>query len=85
MYSETKKACIYPKPLFQTQNSEIPVKYEKGFDMKTGKLILDMVQPYQKREDKKFYIPVKFYKTPETLEEKVIQETKIVHDSKNFY
>ena len=49
-----KVACKYPKALFRTQYSEILVEYEKNFDMKTAKLILDMAHPYQNREDKKF-------------------------------
>ena len=59
IYSEVEVACKYPKPFFQKKISETLVDYKKGFDMKTGKLILDMTHPYQNREDKKSYIPVK--------------------------
>ena len=37
IYPETELACNYTKPLYKTQNSEILVEYEDGFDMNTGK------------------------------------------------
>ena len=39
IYPETELACKYNKLLYKTQNSEIIVEYENGFDMNTGKLI----------------------------------------------
>ena len=59
IYTETEGACKYPKLLFKTQNS---VKYEKNFDMKTGKLIFDPISLSQDRENEKSYNPTIFYK-----------------------
>ena len=42
-YPETELACIYTKPLFKTQYSELLLEYENGFDMKTGKLICTQI------------------------------------------
>ena len=55
--------CFYgayknPKPLFRTQYSEILVKYKKGYNMKTGKLFLNITDSNRNREDEKSYIPV---------------------------
>ena len=58
IHPETRKACKYPTPLFKTQYSEILVKYDKSFDMKTGKLNIDAAHPYQNREFEKSYIAV---------------------------
>ena len=57
VFPETEVACKDPKPLFKTQYSEILVEYVKGFDLKTGNLIID-AHLYQNREDEKSYIPV---------------------------
>ena len=38
IYHETEFECKYSNPLYKTQYSEILVKYEKGFDMTTGKI-----------------------------------------------
>ena len=43
MDSETE----YPKAIFKTQHSEVRAEYKKGFDKKTGKLIIDPTHPYQ--------------------------------------
>ena len=34
IYPETELACKYKTPVYKTQNSEILVEYEKGFDVK---------------------------------------------------
>ena len=65
-----------PKSLFKIQNSEIFVEYEKGFDMKTGKLINNSSQPYRNRKDKTLYIPVIFPKNAENPGGKLRSEEK---------
>ena len=64
---ETEVACKYPKTFFKTQISEIFVEYEKGFDMKTGKININSAQPYQNGKDQRSYIPVTFYKKKEII------------------
>ena len=51
-----------PQTIFRIQHSDIFVKYEKRFDMKTDKLIHDMHEPIRNREDKKPHISVTFQK-----------------------
>ena len=41
IYPETELACKWNTPLYKTQYSEVFVEYEKGFDMNTGKLIIN--------------------------------------------
>ena len=59
---ETKVACRYKTPQYRTQNWEIFDKYEKNFDMKTGKLIINPIQTYKNYNDKTSYIPETFLK-----------------------
>ena len=46
IYPETELACKYKKPIYKTQYSEILVEYEHGFDMNTGHLIVDPINPH---------------------------------------
>ena len=62
IYPETKLAFKYNKPLYKTQYSEILVEYEDGFDMKTGKLIINEMATSRSTTDEKSYVPVKFQK-----------------------
>ena len=62
IYPETKLACKYYKPLYKTQYSEILFKYEDGFDMNTGKLIINEMATSRSTTDEKSYVPVKFQK-----------------------
>ena len=70
VYPETELACQYTKPLYKTQSSDILVEYEKGFDMKTGKLIFNPHATNYSNSDKNSYIPVQLLKTQESLVEK---------------
>ena len=81
-YPETEIACKYPRPIFKLQSSKILVKCEQFFEMKTGKIFIGAAHPYQNQEAKKYYIPVKMQ---ETMEEKIIHKTQIVHDYKKFH
>ena len=69
IYPETELACKYNKPLYKTQYSEIFVKYEQGFDMNTGKFIINPHATHYSTSDENSYIPVHL-KTQEILEEK---------------
>ena len=62
IYPETELACKYTKPLYKTQYSEILVKYEEGFDMNTGKLILHQMATSHSTTDENSYVLVKFQK-----------------------
>ena len=53
IYPETELACNHTKPLYKTQYSEILVEYEQGFDMKTGKLIIQPMATHRSTTDKK--------------------------------
>ena len=49
--------------------------------MKTGKIIIDVANPYQKREDKKFYIPVSFYKNSSRKKNStLLQEVSLMYN-----
>ena len=62
-YPETELACKNKTPHYKTQNSEIVVEYEKGFDMNKGKLIINPIPTnYLSNHDKKSYIPKTFLK-----------------------
>ena len=50
-----------PRTTFWAQYSDVFVEYEKGFDMKTGKIILDMADTKKTREDEESYIQVTFF------------------------
>ena len=56
IYQETEIACKYRYPLYKTQNSEILVEYEKGFDMTTGQATSHPIN------EGTSYIPVNFQK-----------------------
>ena len=67
VYPETELACKKNTPLSKRQYSEI-VDYEKDFDMKTGKLIINPnLTHHSSNNDKNSYIPVTFLKTQEIL------------------
>ena len=70
IYPETELACKYNKPLYKTQYSEILVVYEQGFDMNTGKFIINPMATHYSTTDENSYIPVNLLKTQETLIEK---------------
>ena len=70
IHPERKIACKYNKPLYKTQYSEVLVKYEQGFDINTGKLIIHPHATHYSTSDEKSYIPVHLLKTQETLVEK---------------
>ena len=76
IYPETEVACKYPKPFCETQYSENLVEYEKGFNMKTGKLVDDPAHPYRNCKDEKSYVLVKFYKNTVNLGGKLRPEDK---------
>ena len=61
-YTETELACKHKTPLYKTQNTEVLVEYEKGFAMKTGKLLGSPYPTYHNKNDKKSFIPVTFLK-----------------------
>ena len=63
IYPETELACIYTKPLYKTQYSEIHVEYEEGFDMITGNLIIHPMATSHSTTDENSYVPVKFPKS----------------------
>ena len=50
-YPETELACNYNKPLYKTQYSEILVKYEQGFDMNAGNLIIHPTATHHSTSD----------------------------------
>ena len=60
VYQETEIACKYRNPLYKTQNSEIFVEYEKGFDMTTGKVKIDPYATSHHLNEGTSYIPVNF-------------------------
>ena len=59
IYPKTELACKYNKPLYRTQYSEMFVEYENGFDMKTGKLIINPMATSRSYTDENSYVPVK--------------------------
>ena len=46
IYPKTELAGKNPTPPFKRQNSDILVEYDEGFDMKTGKLMIDAAHSY---------------------------------------
>ena len=84
-YPETELACIYTKPLYKTQYSEVLVEYEQGFDMDTGKLTIHPMATHHSTSDENSYIPVNLLKIQETLVEKTNHKTKTVHVYKNYH
>ena len=62
IYAETEFACKNNKPLYKTQNSEILVEYEDGFDMKTGKLIIHEMAISRSTTDENSLVLVRFQK-----------------------
>ena len=69
IYPETELACKYTKPLYKTQYSEILVEYEQGFDMNTGKLIIQPMATHRSTTHKNSHISVNLLKTQEELVE----------------
>ena len=63
IYPETELACKYNKPLYKTQYSEILVEYYDGFDMNTGKLIIQPMPTSRSYTDENSYVTVKFQQT----------------------
>ena len=63
IYQETEIACKYRNPLYKTQDSEILVEYEKGFDMTTGKIKIDPYATSHPINEGTSYIPVNFQKS----------------------
>ena len=53
IHPERKIACKYNKPLYKTQYSEVLVKYEQGFDINTGKLIIHPHATHYSTSDEK--------------------------------
>ena len=62
LYPETELACQYNKTLYKTQNSDILVEYESGFDTSTGKLIIHQMATSHSYTDEISYVSVKFQK-----------------------
>ena len=62
LYPETELACKYNKPLYKTQFSEILVEKENGFDMITGKLIIQPMVTSRSYTDENSYVSVKVQK-----------------------
>ena len=63
VFQETEVACKYSNSLFKTQCSEILVKYEKGFEMTTGKIKIDPYATSHPIYEGTSYVPVNFYKS----------------------
>ena len=84
IYPETELACKFKTPLYKEQYSQIFVKYEKHFDMKTGKLLNNPYPTYHNKNDKNSYIPVNFLKNSGKLVENFAHKTKAVHVYKNY-
>ena len=57
IYPVTELACKYTKPLYKTQNPEILVEYEEGFDMSTGKLNIHPMDTSHSTTDENSYVP----------------------------
>ena len=62
IYPETELACKYNKPIYRTKFSKIFVKYENGFDMNTGHLIVNPMALSHSLTDENPYVSVKFHK-----------------------
>ena len=62
IYTETELACKYTKPFYKTRYSDFLAKYEQGFDMSTGKLIIHPMATSHSTSDENSYIPVKLLK-----------------------
>ena len=56
------EGCKYNKPICKTKYSEILVKYENGFDMNTGNLIVRPIATSHSITDENSYVSVKFQK-----------------------
>ena len=87
IYPETELACIYTKPLYKTQNSEILVEYENGFDMNTGKLIIHPMATSHSYTDENSYVSVTIQKNagrtggklkPQDTESTHLQELSLI-------
>ena len=63
IYPETELACKYNKPIYKTQYSEILVKYENGFDMNTGHLIVSPMATSHSLTEENPYVSVKFQRS----------------------
>ena len=76
IYQETELDCKYTKPLYKTQYSEILVEYGQGFDMTTGKLIIQPMATHRSTTDKNSYIPVNLRKNTGSIDGKLkLQDT----------
>ena len=71
LHPESDLASDYTKPLYKTKYSETLVKYEDGFDMNTGKLIIHSMATSHSTTDKNSYVPVKFQKNSGKICEKL--------------
>ena len=87
IYPEPELACIYTKPLYKTQNSEILVEYENGFDMNTGKLIIHPMATSHSYTDENSYVSVKIQNNagrtggklkPQDTESRRLQEISLI-------
>ena len=80
-------ACTYKTPLYKIQYSEIVVEYEKGFDMNTGKLLINLNPTHHiSNHDENSYIQVTFLKKKqEILEENFDHKTKSEHVYENYH
>ena len=83
IYPEIELACKNSKTLFRNHYSEIFIQYEKDLDLKTGKLIIDIADTNQNRDDDKSYIPLIIYKANGKIEGHFSQKTSIEFDYKN--
>ena len=63
IYPETELACKYTKALYKTQYSGSLVEYKQGFDMNTGKVVIQSMGTHHSTSDKNSYIPVNLLKT----------------------
>ena len=71
--------------LYKTQYSEILVKYEKSFDMTTGKIKVDPYATSHPINEGTTYVSVNFYKTKANLVENQHHSIVKVHVYKNHH
>ena len=82
IYPKTEFACKYNTPLYRKQYSELLVEFEKGFDMKTQKLIFIPTQRYHSSSDENSYMRRKIQ---EILVENFAHKIKAAHVYKNYH
>ena len=90
IHPETELACKYTKPLYKTQFSEFLVKYEDGFDMNTGKLLIHQMATAHSTTDEHSHVPVKFQKNagrisvklrPQSTDSTRLQELSLMNNT----